>query len=89
MTDTVSSSNDSLESLLAQYEAGISNYETSDIVSWLNARGEIENRYDELTPEQSSRLETADSELVESAGSVAARLAATPGSSLRELSKIA
>jgi hypothetical protein len=85
MTDTVSSSNDSLESLLAQYEAGISNYETSDIVSWLNARGEIENRYDELTPEQSTRLENADSDLVEKAGLVAARLAATPGSSLREL----
>src|SRR5258707_959560 len=85
MTDSVPSSNDSLESFLAQYEAGVTNYETSDILSWLNARGEIENRYDELTPEQTGRLETADSELVEKAGPVAARLAATPGGSLREL----
>ncbi len=85
MSDSASSTNDQLESLVAQYEAGVAEHETSDAKTWLDARGEIEKQYDELSPEQASRVETADAQLVENAGAVAAHLAGTPGGSLRDL----
>src|SRR5450432_117356 len=85
MSDSASSNNDQLESLVAQYEAGIAEHETSDAKTWLAARGEIESQYDALTPEQAARVEVADGELVENAGPIAAHLAGTPGGSLRDM----
>ncbi|MEP7289167.1 MAG: hypothetical protein ABI947_25725 [Chloroflexota bacterium] len=75
---------ESLESLVSQYEAGVSSSE-GDATTWLAARSAIEARFDELTPEQIGRIETLDTELIKNAGQVASRLAATgtPLSALR------
>src|SRR5258708_5524342 len=85
MTDSATSTNDSLENLVAEYESGVENRQSSDVRAWLNARDEIENHWDELTPEQVGHVEDTDATLVENAGEVAARLAATEGGSLRDL----
>jgi hypothetical protein len=77
--------NENLERLVALYEEGVAERETSDIQPWLNARSEIEAQWDELTDEQLDRVEIADGTLLENAGQVASRLAASGGGSLRDL----
>ena len=62
MTDSATSTNDSLENLVAEYESGVENRQSSDVRAWLNARDEIENHWDELTPEQVGRVEDTDLE---------------------------
>ncbi|HLY27124.1 MAG TPA: hypothetical protein VKQ72_12340, partial [Aggregatilineales bacterium] len=87
MSETVNSTPDALEAIVSEYETGVAEHETNDPKTWLAVRDQIETHYDELTEEQASRVEDADSDLVEHAGEVAARLAATPGESLRDLRK--
>ncbi len=73
-----------LESLLASYEAGVTNTEPDSHLDWLEARSTLETRWDELTPEQVKRVEDADGTLVQDAGRVPSRLAAANAASLAE-----
>lgn len=83
MTDAAST-NDALERLVAQYEEGVANRESSDASAWLNARSEIDVQWDSLTDQQIDRVEAADSTLMQNAEQVATRLAAG-GGSLRDM----
>ncbi len=61
MTD---SPDNTLESLLAQYEAGVA-APGGEALPWLNARSEIETQRSSLTTEQTARLEKADRALLQ------------------------
>src|SRR5258705_13159599 len=85
MTDSTAESpnvNEALERLVEQYEQGVENRETGDAAAWLNARTEIESQWESLTDDQIERVESADGILLENAGQVASRLAASGGGSL-------
>jgi hypothetical protein len=85
MTDSSAESpkeNEALERLVEQYEQGVADRETSDAATWLNARTEIESQWENLTDDQIERVESADGTLIENAGAVASRLAASGGGSL-------
>jgi hypothetical protein len=84
MTDAAST-NDALERLVAQYEDGVANRESSDAAAWLNARSEIDAQWDSLTDKQIDRVQAADSTLIQNAGQVASRLAAAGGGALRDM----
>jgi len=85
MTESVPSSTGDLENLVAEYVSGVENRQANDARTWLPVRDQIEAQWDSLTPEQAGRVEEADETLVENAGEVAARMAATEGGALRDL----
>src|SRR5256885_14132535 len=84
MTDSVSPSNDRLESLVSQYVAGVASLE-GDAQPWLGVRSEIEGAWDQLTPEQAERVREADTALIQNAGEVASKMAASESGSLSKI----
>jgi len=84
MTDSVNSTNDQFESLVSQYEAGVNTRE-GDAQSWLGARSELEAAWEQLAPEQAERIRQADSTLVQNAGEVASKIAASESGSLSKI----
>lgn len=84
MTDSVNPTNDQFENLVSQYETGVNTRE-GDAQSWLAARSELEGAWEQLSPEQAERIRQADSTLVQNAGEVASKMAASESGSLSKL----